>query len=149
MKNTLENIVRGNAQKNIVGRLNEHLFSMSRMSRRRYLITSVIVDKHGIIISSTNEGLIGPDVSDKNEFIQGMRMDYGNAYVGNPRYSPYLHKRCFCISAPFISEIDDEPVGVIINAYSLSALNTITTNRTGMGNSGEMYLVDSDLLMQA
>lgn len=42
-------------------------------------------------------------------------------------------------TAPIIARHGRKTLGVTVNAYSVSALNEITTNRIGMGATGEVY----------
>lgn len=84
----------------------------------------------------------GPDV-----FTQGIQKRYGEAYVDQPYYSSYLDKNYLCISAPIISKHSADSLGIIINVYSLAILDEITTNRVGMGETGEVYLVDRNRIM--
>ncbi len=79
--------------------------------------------------------------------MQGIQKSYGETYIGQLQYSSDLDANCTFVSAPIIVRHGGETLGVIINAYSLSALNEITTNRIGMGETGEVYLVSRDKIM--
>ena len=146
IRNRLERVVRGGIHKeDAVIRLNEYL-SKKKLPLDRHLIAIAIADKNGKVISSTNEKLIGKDISDQDVFVQGINRGYGDAFV-RPRYFPYFSANCILSSAPIISEQSAKPLGVIINAHSLAFLNEITTNRVGMGRTGEVYLVNRDKIM--
>jgi PAS domain S-box-containing protein len=105
------------------------------------------VDKFGKVVSSTDEKFVSKDFSGQDVFVQGIPKGYGETCVGQPHYSPDLNENCIFISAPIISNHGTEALGVIINVYNLITLNEITTNRVGMGETGEVYLVSRDKLM--
>lgn len=146
IRDRLERIVRGGTFKqDPVSGLNEYL-SKKKLLLDRHLIVIAIADRYGRVVSSTNEKLIGKDISDQDIFVQGIGMSYGEAFI-KPHYFPYFGVNCILSSAPIISDHGTNPIGVIINAHSLAFLNEITTNRVGMGETGEVYLVNRDKKM--
>lgn len=44
---------------------------------------------------------------------------------------------------------NNRPIGVLIVELAIDTVNTIMTNRSGMGDTGEVYLVGSDRLMRS
>ncbi|OQZ00843.1 MAG: hypothetical protein B6D35_05015 [Candidatus Brocadia sp. UTAMX2] len=137
-------IIRGeNLQSRKIIRLNEYLIKKKRAFNRQ-LIAIALVDKNGKIVSSTDKRLLGKDFSAQDVFMQGIRKSCGETYLGQLHYSPDLDVKCIFVSAPIVAGNGVETLGVIINVYSLSALNGITTNRIGMGETGEVYLVSKD-----
>ncbi|MDN3515479.1 MAG: ATP-binding protein [Candidatus Brocadia sp.] len=148
IRKSFEKIVLGRASKqDAVIRLNTYLKKNKLPLHSRRLMAIILVDKHGKVISSTNEKLIGMDFSSQDIFTQGIHKGYGEVSVGQPHSSSYLDKNYICISAPIISKHSAESLGIIINVYSLAILNEITTNRVGMGETGEVYLVNRDKIM--
>ncbi|MCF6153811.1 MAG: HAMP domain-containing protein [Candidatus Brocadia sp.] len=146
IRDRIERVVRGGVLKrDAVIDLNEYL-SKKKLPLDNHLIAIAIADRHGKVVSSTNEKLIGKDVSDQDIFVQGINRGYGEAYI-TPRYFPYFGATCILSSAPIISGQDTKPLGVIINAHSLAFLSEITTNRVGMGKTGEVYLVNRGRIM--
>lgn len=147
IRRCFETILRsGSSQQDAVIRLNKYL-SKKKLSRNRHLLAIALADKNGRVVSSTDEGLIGKDFSRHDVFMQGIRKSYGETYIGQPQYSPDLDANGTFVSAPIIERRGGETLGVIINAYSLSVLDDITTNRAGMGETGEIYLVNRDKVM--
>ncbi len=146
IRDRLERVIRGNVVKQdaVIG-LNKYLLK-KKLPLDSYLIAIAIADRHGKVVSSTNEKLIGNDISDQDVFVQGISVGHGKAYI-TPRYFPYFGTTCILSSAPIISGQDVNPPGVIINAHSLPFLNEITTSRVGMGETGEVYLVNRDKIM--
>jgi len=53
------------------------------------------------------------------------------------------------ISTPITNENTDEVLGVLIVQINSRSINEFMTNRTGMGESGEIFLVGSDYLMRS
>ena len=147
IRRCFETIVQeGNSKQDAVVRLNKYL-SKKKLPLNRHLIAIALMDKNGKAVSSTDERLIGKDFSSHDVFMQGMRKSYGETYVGQLHYSPDLDANCTFVSAPIMARHGVEALGAIINVYSFAALNEITTNRIGMGETGEVYLVSRDKLM--
>lgn len=146
IRDRLERVVRGGTLKQgAMIDLNEYLLKR-KQPLDHHLIAIAIADKYGKVISSTREKLVGKDISDQDVFVQGINRGYGEAFI-TPRYFPYFGATCILSSAPIISRQDAKPLGVIINAHSLVFLSEITTNRVGMGETGEVYLVNKDKIM--
>lgn len=146
IRNSLETIIRGNTvRQNCAVQLNKYL-SKKKLPLDSHLMAIAIVGRDGKIVSSTNEKLIGKDMSDQEVFLHSKRMDYGTTYI-KPRYASYLATNCILCSAPIISQHSDEFLGILINAYCLTGLNEITTNRVGLGETGEVYLVNRDKVL--
>lgn len=127
--------------------LNRYL-SVSKMPLNHHLMGIAIVDKYGKVISSTNQKLIGKDMSGYDVFIEAIRKRHGETFVGQPCYSPYLGVNCVFISAPVISKQHTEVLGVVINAYHLSVLDEIVTKQFEIGEeTGEVYLINREKIM--
>lgn len=146
IRNNLAAIIRGNTlTRRRTVHLNKYL-SEKKLALDRDLIAIAIVGRDGKVVSSTNEKLIGKDMSDQEVFIHGKSMKYGETFI-KPRYASSFAANCILSAAPIISQNDPEFLGVIINAYHLTGLNKITTNRVGMGETGEVYLVNRDKII--
>jgi len=133
-------------KKDFVKRLSNHLLK-NKLPLDNYLEAIIVTNEHGVVVSSTQEELQGKSIADQNVFLQGTSMGYGQVYIGQPHYSPYFDTNCIYITAPIHSEHDSEILGVVINVYCFSILNNITTNRIGMGETGEVYLVNKNKIM--
>ena len=127
---------------NAVINLNKHL-KVNKRLLDRHILAIDIVDMDGKVISSTNETMIGKDVSGQDIYIKGISRNYGETYVDQSHKSSYMDANCIFISAPLTSKRVGETIGVIINAYALASLNDITANRVGMGETGEVYIVNN------
>lgn len=148
IRNTYETIIRteDSQQDGEIKRLNRYLLK-HKIPIYQHLKAIIITDTYGKIISSTQENLVGNTISPDSIYLKVSGKDFGEVYVSQPRYYPYLNANCISVSAPVISIHGAHSLGVIINVYSLSALNEITADRTGMGKTGEVYLINKDKIM--
>jgi len=99
----------------------------------------IILNKDGIIVASSDGAYIGRDKSHDPYFIRGKEEVYiKDAYISQDKkiYS-------IAFSAPVLAEKNDVFLGVIVTLVSMNVLNKITTDRTGLGTTGEIYLVNS------
>ena len=97
-----------------------------------------IVDKEGIVIASSHED-IGMDKSTHEIFLKGKE----GVFVGDLHLSSFTHKYVLSVSAPIL--LNNQFAGVlVINFDAEKELFHITTDRTGLGETGEAYLVNKD-----
>lgn len=147
IRNTLEKIImEGDVKQGTVKGLNRYLLKYKKPVYR-HLRAIIIASNDGRIVSSTQEDLVGNTIFDNGVQIKVFGKEFGEVCVCQPRYYPYLDANCIFVSAPLTSLHNADSLGVIINAYSLSALNEIMSDRAGMGDSGEVYLVNRDRIM--
>src|SRR3989339_904664 len=110
-------------------------------------ITAIAVtDKKGIIVASSLGTLIGKDISSHAIFKNAMSKKLGEAHVEQPAHVTLLEKNTLIISAP-VAYRKGAHCGVLINYYDIAVLGEITTDRIGLGETGETYLVNSDRLI--
>lgn len=146
IRKSLETIIRENTlRENCTSNLKKYL-SEKKLPLDSHLMGIAIVGRTGKIVSSTHENLIGQDMSDQEVFLQGKSTDYGKTYI-KPLYASCLTAHCILSSAPIISQHGAELLGVLINAYYFTGLNEITTNRVGLGETGEVYLVNREKIL--
>jgi class 3 adenylate cyclase len=88
--------------------------------------------------SNTNDDFV------ENKFFQrGLKesfIEFESAKIG---------KKIVVVSPIFAddSKIDDEPIGVIISRMRTSSIDNVLVNRSGLGESGEVYIVNNQLMM--
>ena len=137
----------GNLKDQAVIDLNRHL-SENKMPLDTYITSIQVTDKDGRVVSSTNEAVIGHNIFDRDIFKNAADEVYAGLYVSHAHSSdPRSKKQHIDISAPITAGDDRELLGLIINEYDLVLLSKIATNRTGLGETGEVYLVNRDGLM--
>ena len=139
IRDSLVKIFREGHQSNAVANLNRHL-KVDKKPLDHHIRAIFILDLEGKIVSCTDETLIGKDMSKQEIFIKGLSNKYGETYVGQTYYSPYMDTNCIFMSAPLTRKGGSEKIGVIINAYDLESLNEITADHIGLGETGEILM---------
>ncbi len=145
-RNRLEIITRKGTQSYDISSLNRHL-KVNKTPLDNHIASIAVLDISGKVVASTTEQWIGRDMSDDDIFQECKSKNYGETYTGKSYCVPYINVNCLFISAPLINIQGNKTIGVIINAYDLDSLNEITTNRIGMGETGEVYIVNKDKIM--
>ncbi|MCD4752914.1 MAG: GAF domain-containing protein [Anaerolineaceae bacterium] len=113
-------------------RINSSIEAFPGISRIR------ILDENGIVIASSHED-VGFDRSEKDIFLQGKE----GIYVGEIHISEYTGDLVLSISAPVY--VRGNFSGVLIINFDLeNDLYPITTDSTGLGETGEIYLADKN-----
>ena len=98
----------------------------------------MILNKEGIIIASSHEDK-GIDTSAQEIFLKGKE----GCFVCDLHLSQFTHKVVLSISVPIL--LNNQFAGVlVINFDADKELFKITTDRTGLGETGEVYLANKD-----
>jgi len=99
-----------------------------------------VLDKDGTIIASNEEVDIGKDKSNDPYFIGGKEGAFiKDAYVSEDRKIDTI-----TFSAPVFDEEGAVFLGVVTMRVSMGGLDEIATDRTGLGETCEIYLVNKD-----
>ncbi|MCK5082303.1 MAG: PAS domain S-box protein, partial [Candidatus Omnitrophica bacterium] len=96
-----------------------------------------VLDPKGKVIASSDRRKTGSDKSSYTCFLRGK----GTPYIADA----YLSKegeKVFVISAPVISESKKKLLGVIAVLFSTDMLDKVARENTGLGRTGEIYLVN-------
>jgi len=129
--------------------LNENIIRAQRIDEVNQRIKTIIetheeisrisiLDKEGIIIASSREGT-GIDKSTHEAFLKGRE----GVFIGDLHLSLFTNKYVLSISASVL--LNNQFAGVlVINIDADKELFKITTDRTGLGETGEVYLVNKD-----
>jgi diguanylate cyclase (GGDEF)-like protein/PAS domain S-box-containing protein len=105
-----------------------------------YTYDIFVLDTKGIIIASSDEEDIGKDKSNDPYFLEGKE----GVFIKDAYISFHKQKKTIAFSAPVLNEENDRFLGVLVFKVSLERLFQITTDRTGLGETGEVYLVNKD-----
>jgi len=97
-----------------------------------------VIDKNGKIAASSDRSKIGSDKSTDSYFLGGKK----GPYIKDAYYSETMAKKCLVFSAPIKDSNTGEFLGVIVARVGLDMLNEITTDRTGLGKTGDIYLIN-------
>ena len=111
----LDIILYGEKQ-NAVVNLNKHL-STDKKPLDPSIVAIAVLNKRGKVVASTNELLIGQDMSKEEEFTQSIGKEYGETFTGQLRYLPELDANVIFISSPVISKGGDKKIGAVINIF--------------------------------
>ncbi len=140
----------GNAVTDAVDKRIDYSKRMGQMSRRinatlksRGEICSItILDKNGTVVVSNLPDIIGRNDCDSAVFLKGKERDYvGDIHIGEVGEGLVIP-----VASPVF--VDDEFSGVcVINFAVEEELYEITTDRTGLGETGEIFLVNEDSYM--
>lgn len=111
----------------------------SRVETGKYTYGVFVLDKSGIVIASNEAGDVGKDKSNDCCFSSGKQ----GVFVRDAFTSETEGIDSLAFSAPILDD-NDEFLGVVIMKVSVEALNEITADTTGLGETGEIYLVNKD-----
>ena len=103
-----------------------------------------IMDVSGKIIATSDKPHLGLERRD-DEYFKGALS--GKPYFKSIFKSPITGKIGYTVSAPIMLKSSGRIVGVVAARADLKMLNRISTDDTGMGRTGEFYLVNEDGLM--
>ena len=98
-----------------------------------------ILDSRGNVVLSTDPSREGQDDADQAYVHKGLE----GLYVSPPFYSPALGRMTMVIARP-LTNPENQVVGVLVGRPKMEALNAILAERSGLGKTGETYLVTSD-----
>ncbi len=137
IRDRLEKINRGELlEPATVTALSRHL-SMNKKPLDVNIIQIDVMDMDGNVVVSTNGEMVGKDMSKEAAFREGKHSSYIEQYAPDPAQGQASRLR---VCTPVTSREASETVGVLVNVYDLAALNEITANRAGMGETGEVVL---------
>jgi len=110
------------------------------LKKGKYVYGVFVLDKNGTIIASSEEIDIGKDKSDDPYFIGGKEGVFiKDAYTSRNRKIDSI-----AFSAPVFDEKGVVFLGVVVMRISIEELNKITTDRTGLGETCEIFLLNKD-----
>lgn len=100
-----------------------------------------LLDKNGTVVASTDEASVGSDKSADNTYLKAKESTYiADIHIYETPGIPDLD-----IATPVL--LNGESLGVIIAGLDVEDLFKITLDRTGLGETGEIYLVNKDFHM--
>ena len=99
-----------------------------------------LIGHSGKVYYSTDQSLIGKDFSENSRFRQAI---LGESFL-EYEFDKANNKPLMVVTVPIASFDSTEQIGVIIATMGTTTTNSITTNREGLGESGEIILIDKD-----
>jgi len=97
-----------------------------------------ILAPDGKIIISTDESHVGLDGSTDDYFLEGQTAPY----IKDAHYSEEMKKKLIIIAVPIRDNASGELLGVLVVRMGFSGLHKITTDKTGLGETGDVYIVN-------
>ncbi|MBI5307541.1 MAG: response regulator [Planctomycetes bacterium] len=141
-RKTLENLTRGaDLPKNTAVELNR-CFTANTAALTNHPIATLLVDKCGKIVWSSNERVVGQDVPDRTAFLRTLDNRRGEITLNQSGDFPGLDASCISVTAPVFSLQDTIPVGGVVNAYNPAILGEGITSPLGIGEMAAIYLTD-------
>jgi len=111
----------------------------SRVEIGKHTYGVFVLDKKGVIIASDEEADIGKDKSNDPYFLGGRQGVFAkDVYTSGTEGIDSL-----AFSAPIVDD-NNEFLGVVVMAVFVEALDEITADTTGLGETEEIYLVNRD-----
>lgn len=121
--------------------------TMTRLKRTKETNPAIyefmLQDSFGKVIASSNAASIG-DEKGADPYLKG---DIEGVYIRDAYYSDRMSMPLIGVSALVTDLTTGESCGLLAARIKLDELNKITTDPTGMGKTGEIYLVNKDGLM--
>ncbi len=102
-----------------------------------------VVNADGKIAASSDTAKIGLDRSTDTYFSEAK----SSPFIKDAYYSKITGKESLAFSAPITDEGTGKFLGVVVAKVSMEVLNSITIDGTGLGKTGEVYLVNKDWYM--
>ncbi|MBA7540123.1 hypothetical protein ES705_32417 [subsurface metagenome] len=111
----------------------------SRVEIGKHTYGVFVLDKKGVIIASDEEADIGKDKSNDPYFLGGRQGVFAkDVYTSGTEGIDSL-----AFSAPIVDD-NNEFLGVVVMAVFVEALDEITADTTGLGETEEIYIVNRD-----
>jgi PAS domain S-box-containing protein len=98
----------------------------------------LLMDRTGKVAASSNESSIGLDKSTDTIFLGGLK----GIYIKDVYYSQGDKEPLMAVATPFLDSQTGQFLGVLAARVRLNDLNNIVREKTGMGDTGEVYIVN-------
>jgi GAF domain-containing protein/HAMP domain-containing protein len=111
----------------------------TRMESAKLFDEIFLLNLQGRVVVSTLDNQEGKSFTGQAFFEEGLKQDF----IASPLYAPSLGMFRVLVSQPIFNE-QGAPIGVLAGRANLDILNEILLERTGLGRTGETYLVGAD-----
>lgn len=124
---------------NKLNRVNKRLLDTLNLFDSFYEV--FVLDKQGKVAATTNpEEEIGTDFSDDLLFLNAKT----KTYMSDLCYDEEFDRLGFVSCSPIYDEESNNFLGVVVIRLNSEILNYITMDKTGLGETGETYLINKD-----
>ena len=114
----------------------EHSIFDNSVASRQIFDELFLLDLHGNVILSTNRSQEGKNYAYRDFYINGLK----DPYLQSFQYEMSLGQLSMIVSRP-LKDDQDKVVGVLAGRVNTNNLNKLMLERTGIGQTGETYLV--------
>jgi hypothetical protein len=104
----------------------------------REFLSVLVLDRQGTVVGSSDQRSGAMDMSDSQCFLQGSHA----LYVEDAFRDEGAGVGVLAIAAPVTEQ--EKLLGVVVARIAMNGLNKITSARTGLGKTGEIYVVNRD-----
>jgi len=116
--------------------LNERLELFLELNENIYEF--MLLDRDGKVVASTDPQSVGLDRSGDAYFVGATDVPF----IKDAYYSQTTGKPSLTVSAPLVGRASGELLGILVARHDMIELDEIVTDRTGLGNTGETYLIN-------
>jgi len=144
--NELNQIPKDQLNENIEGKRRDFL---TQIQAFQTLIGFSIGFEDVKIVGNKGDVLFSLGTTEKNNLFNDPLFQKGlkSSFVD---FEPFQNNKKMIVVSPIFardSKIGDEPIGVVISRMRTAAIDSILLNRSGLGESGEIYIVNKNFLM--
>lgn len=105
------------------------------------ILEVIVLDKSGTVVAAAHEASVGSDRSADESYLKGKE----STRIRDIHISKVPGRPAMEIAVPVF--LDGELLGVVVAALNVTELFQITADRTGLGETGEIYLINKDAYM--
>ncbi|MEA1905801.1 MAG: ATP-binding protein [Euryarchaeota archaeon] len=98
-----------------------------------------VLDHGGTVIASTNKDIIGDNRSSREYYREGLQA----THLTSTYISKTLHVPTMLVSAPVLLD-DNRTIGIVVCRTNFNMLHETIHDRTGLGETGRSFLIDSN-----
>lgn len=123
--------------------LNKTLRKIKESIEHEHIYELFVVNTKGIVVASADKNYVGKD---KSKYIDFVRVQKGS-YIKDAYLSADSGRAGIDVVVPIREAKTKRLLGVLISEVGITSLNKITTERKGLGKTGEIYLINKDSYM--
>ncbi|MFH1305424.1 MAG: sensor histidine kinase, partial [Candidatus Omnitrophota bacterium] len=99
-----------------------------------------VLDSKGTIVASSEPLIVGQNRSNSKNFMEGKK----GSYFSGIYFSPDDKRTAFAFTVPVLDKDTKKILGVIVVQATMDEIDAVMEDRTGLGKTGEIYLVNKE-----
>ncbi len=140
IRDTLEAIAQKGRDSKDLGRTLSLYLRNEKMVLYQEIYEIFVLNSRGTVIASSDENQIGIDKSHDEYFTGGKK----KPHIKDAYFSRSTGKESLAFSAPLTNRRTGKLMGVLVTRVETKTLNRITGEREGLGETGEVYIVNKN-----